>query len=281
MQTRDNRSSLPTLTLALAIAVLELLLLRVAGPPSSHLRVLADLASPMAEPLEGVLAALALAAQALAAYLLFALALRTLTHLPGLVGQAASHAERLLTVPAVRRGIDALLGGALLAHLALAPPPTEAGTGALRPRPAVLSVSTTSAFDERNPWPELVGRMPARESTATEPSTSSASSSSVPLPIWLGGGDGDPGTPSLAADPDPLPAGGAMAHHTIRPGETLWGIAAAHLPGGARGEATIARHWRRIYDTNRDALGSDPDLIHPGVTLSLPPRPPQTPDRLP
>lgn len=278
MQTRDSRGFLPASVLALAIAVLEMLLLRIAGPPSSHLRVLADLASPMAEPLEGVLAALALAAQALGAYLAFALALRTLTHLPGLVGEAANHAERLLTVPAVRRGLDALLGGALLAHLALAPPPAEGGVGTLQPPPAVLSLSTTTALDGRKPWPESVRRTPVRESTAAEPSTSSAASSSVPLPIWLGG---DPGPPSVADDPVPLPASGAMVHHTIRSGESLWGIAAAHLPAGTRGEAAIACHWPRIYDANRDALGSDPDLIHPGVTLSLPPGPTKTPDRLP
>src|SRR6266540_2919976 len=62
---KDRREVLTGLALLVGVGALEALLLRIAGPPSSHLRVLADLANPMAEPLEGTLAAFALSAEAL------------------------------------------------------------------------------------------------------------------------------------------------------------------------------------------------------------------------
>ena len=138
---KDRREVLTGLALLVGVGALEALLLRIAGPPSSHLRVLADLANPMAEPLEGTLAAFALAAEGIAGYLVLALALRTSAHLPGVVGQAANHVERLLTVPAVRRGIDALLGGALIAQLAFAPVSTGTGIGTAQPLPPAVATA--------------------------------------------------------------------------------------------------------------------------------------------
>lgn len=53
------------------------------------------------------------------------------------------------------------------------------------------------------------------------------------------------------------PAGG---HYTVRPGDTLSAIAAAHrLPGG----------WGALYDHNEGVIGSDADLIKPGQQLDL------------
>ncbi|NEB98360.1 LysM peptidoglycan-binding domain-containing protein, partial [Streptomyces anulatus] len=48
--------------------------------------------------------------------------------------------------------------------------------------------------------------------------------------------------------------------YTVRPGDNLWAIAdAQELPGG----------WTGLYETNKDLLGSDPDLILPGQNLDL------------
>jgi hypothetical protein len=48
--------------------------------------------------------------------------------------------------------------------------------------------------------------------------------------------------------------------YTVRPGDNLWAIAdAQELPGG----------WSGLYETNKDLLGSDPDLILPGQHLDL------------
>jgi nucleoid-associated protein YgaU len=56
----------------------------------------------------------------------------------------------------------------------------------------------------------------------------------------------------------------------VRPGDCLWSIAAAHLGRDATARS-IDRAWRAVYDANRDAVGPDPSLIHPGLILSLPP----------
>lgn len=55
----------------------------------------------------------------------------------------------------------------------------------------------------------------------------------------------------------------------VRAGDTLWDIAAAHL-GPDADPATIAATWPLWYDTNRETIGADPDLILPGTRL-LPP----------
>jgi hypothetical protein len=263
MQNSDKRRFMMALALLVAMVVLEVLLLGIAGAPSGHLRVLAGLTNPLAEPLDGVLAALALTAQVLAAYLAMALTLRTLTQLPGLVGRVADSAERALTLPAVRRVLDVLLGGALIAQLALTP--TSIGTMQPSPHAAVTTVAT---FGQASRW------TPAGPTTAeplTSASPTSAPAASVPLPIWLGGHrptSGPPGgyLPEVTARP-----GGVGARHSVEPGETLWTISAAHLPAADRSAADIARYWRRIFGANRGWLGADPNLIHPGVTLAIPP----------
>ncbi|MEV3930135.1 transglycosylase family protein [Streptomyces sp. NPDC049944] len=53
---------------------------------------------------------------------------------------------------------------------------------------------------------------------------------------------------------------GAEGTYTVREGDNLWAIADAQgLTGG----------WTALYETNKDELGSDPDLILPGQNLDL------------
>jgi nucleoid-associated protein YgaU len=48
--------------------------------------------------------------------------------------------------------------------------------------------------------------------------------------------------------------------YTVRPGDSLWAIADAQkVPGG----------WPALYEANKGAVGSDPDLILPGQSLEL------------
>lgn len=55
----------------------------------------------------------------------------------------------------------------------------------------------------------------------------------------------------------------------VRPGDTLWAIARAHR-GSRTDVATTARAVDRWHETNRDVIGSDPDLIRPGQRLTPP-----------
>jgi nucleoid-associated protein YgaU len=54
-------------------------------------------------------------------------------------------------------------------------------------------------------------------------------------------------------------------------GDTLWDIATAHLAPGERTVPNVDRYWRQVYRANRRAIGADPDLIHPGTRLDVPP----------
>lgn len=76
------------------------------------------------------------------------------------------------------------------------------------------------------------------------------------------------GRQRAATPPTPRPSS-ADRTHTVRPGDTLWDIAAAGLGPGAA-DAAVADRWRLIHRRNADVLGPDPDLIHPGTVLRLP-----------
>ncbi|MBS42873.1 MAG: peptidoglycan-binding protein [Nocardioides sp.] len=67
----------------------------------------------------------------------------------------------------------------------------------------------------------------------------------------------------LPADATNLPGDQAPeSEHVVAPGETLTGITE---------EATgSSDNWQALYEANKDVIGSDPDLIHPGQVLVLP-----------
>ncbi len=64
----------------------------------------------------------------------------------------------------------------------------------------------------------------------------------------------------------PAPAGSTV---TVRPGDTLWDIAADHLPPGAT-TTDVAAAWPDWYRANLAVVGGDPDLIRPGQQLDRP-----------
>jgi nucleoid-associated protein YgaU len=68
-----------------------------------------------------------------------------------------------------------------------------------------------------------------------------------------------------------FPGAGHAAHRevVVRPGDTLWGLAARELADTA-GDAAIAERWHLIYELNRDLIGDDPDAIQPDQRLRLP-----------
>lgn len=59
------------------------------------------------------------------------------------------------------------------------------------------------------------------------------------------------------------------AQHTVRPGESLWSISAAHL-GLDNSAPELVTAWPQLYQRNRETLGPDPSLIQPGTVLQLP-----------
>ena len=52
-------------------------------------------------------------------------------------------------------------------------------------------------------------------------------------------------------------------------GDTLWSIAADHLAAGAP-DSEIAAAWPQWYAANAAVIGPDPNLLRPGVELTIP-----------
>jgi hypothetical protein len=74
-----------------------------------------------------------------------------------------------------------------------------------------------------------------------------------------------------APGPSPRPerATTHAAAVVVRPGDSLWAVAAQHLPPDATA-AAIAQTWPTWWWANRAAIGADPGLIHPGLLLTPP-----------
>jgi nucleoid-associated protein YgaU len=57
----------------------------------------------------------------------------------------------------------------------------------------------------------------------------------------------------------PLPK---VVYHTVGKGESLSTIAEKHYGD--------ERHWRHIYEANRQIIGANPDRLQPGMRLRIP-----------
>jgi nucleoid-associated protein YgaU len=184
---------------------------------------------------------LALLVEVLVGYLLVALALHALSLIPGSPGGLAGRVALLVSPGVVRRALDLLVGGAFLAQTTLAAlpglPPGRA-TDTMHTAVASLPASVRPAGPVGSET-----RPPSRRLAA-------------PLPPWLGGGPSN-----------------RRVGYAVEPGDTLWGIAAAHLVPAQRSSANVQRYWRQIYRASRPAVGGDPDLILPGTHLDVPPFP--------
>lgn len=75
-----------------------------------------------------------------------------------------------------------------------------------------------------------------------------------------------PGSSRTAGSAESRPEGGRLR---IRPGDTLWALTESQLPDDAT-DADIAHGWQQLWRANRNLIGPDPDLIHPGGVLRLP-----------
>lgn len=128
-------------------------------------------------------------------------------------------------------------------------PPTVPGPGVGTGEPEEAGVPTTGEPDHP----------PASErATPQEVPRPTAAPGAAPVEVGAVGSRTE-GTATVSAD----------GHHVVRPGDSLWEIAAAHL-GDRATPAEIAAEWPRWYQTNRAVIGADPDLIHPGQALLAP-----------
>jgi nucleoid-associated protein YgaU len=316
------------LTLAEAILVAQ------SGPPATPLETLRHLGDAWADPVAGVLAAMTLLAELLVAYLLVVVALRWLSVVPGSIGRLASRVVLLATPLVVRRTLDLLVGGTLLAQATVAiAPATAVGPRGDLASPALTVTSTACGASGRSVLATRTGSGSAAasltapagyEPVETRPSSRRAS---APLPPWLGGGPSNPppepgptgqrgtgdrsapgeqgnrdqagtsgqpptrgqsGTggragPSDQSGPGHQPglgrqpgvddgAGEPVAGaYIVKPGDTLWDIAAAQLRPTDRSMADVHHYWQQVYRANRSVIGADPDLIHPRTRLDMPP----------
>lgn len=65
---------------------------------------------------------------------------------------------------------------------------------------------------------------------------------------------------AVSATP-PRPVAAPVRTYTVVPGDTLWGIAHRFWGNGTR--------WPEIFNSNRDAIGNNPNLIFPGQTYKI------------
>lgn len=265
---------LRAILLTSAVVLLEFALMRYAGSPGQHLATLQKASAPSADPVAVILAAMAAAAELIALYLLVTVVLRLAAELPGLAGVLARQASDLVTLPLVRRALDGAIGGALLLQVAVAPvvpahatpaaPSRQAAVTATHLAPADAIASTAAAGLAAGGRGADHRPQDATDSEVGPTLTPGPDTTQVPLPGWLGGGspgrDGPAGSPP---QPDP-------AVHVIQRGDTLWAIAEAHLPSELRTNPVIDRYWRQLYAANRNLLGPDPDLIFPGIKITVP-----------
>lgn len=157
----------------------------------------------------------------------------------GVVGQLAGPLVRAvdaLTLPVVRRMLDAALGG--VAVLSVASGPVAAAGNA-----AAAAAET----------PPVLRHLEESEGPA-------AGSVSVPAP-----NDARP----------PVESPAARSSWTVEPGDHLWSIAERVLTERlyrAPGQTEVADYWADLIDANRSRLAHPavPDLIYPGQVFVLP-----------
>jgi hypothetical protein len=111
-------------------------------------------------------------------------------------------------------------------------------------------------------------------STGPEQTTFAVPSMADPAPATASasadtGSITSPAGASVPTKPTPSQTVAPNAIVTVRPGDSLWTIAAAHLAPTAT-DAEIAAAWPRWYAVNSTLIGGNPDQIRPGWQLTIP-----------
>ena len=174
-----------------------------------------------------------------------ALTARLMGRLPGVVGTWAHQIADSITPRFVRTAVAAVIG------IGLGAGPANAGED---PLPLLDRVSSS----------QQSGATPNADPASTPRATSTASPTATP-------------TAAPAADPAADPASSTAAGtvyaapgpYVVKRGDTLWAIAAKHLPPTATA-ADIDHNWREWWLVNRGVIGANPNLIRPGQELAQP-----------
>lgn len=162
------------------------------------------------------------------------------------------------------RGLTGRVAAGLLVAASLGAVPATAAEPAASARVAAAPVQVTA--------PHVLASSTTAEGDAAGETAQVTVPDDLPVPGW---------TPTVAT-PQPVrtvtgevslvsSAAGAPVEDelVVRRGDTLWGIAARHL-GEHATDQDVAEAWPRWYAANRDVIGPDPDLIHPGQRLVVP-----------
>jgi hypothetical protein len=232
-----------------AAVVLSAVGLAALGTGSALLLVLRDAIQALRSPGrvsvdELVVAASATGALVILFWVMLGLALSVVAALPGPLG-ISDRLVDLVAPAAVRRwaalllGVSVVTGGVPMAAMAH----------------ESVAVATVDAPGTPAPAPDWVPSVPEAGPAAPAPDW-------VPTPVRA--------LPSVTLTaPRPSATGAEVREVTVRRGDTLWDIAAAHLSADAT-DAEIADAWQRWFQANRSVIGPDPDLILPGQVLRIP-----------
>jgi hypothetical protein len=152
---------------------------------------------------------------------------------PGRVGRLAGAVAARVTPVALRSVVRVALG----AGVTLAP----------------VVVPGAAAWAAAGPVPALAG-LPVLDRAVSPAAAAGGGAEGPVVPV--------PGT---------APATGSHVRTVVvvRPGDSLWAIAARHLPGRPT-DAEIAQEWPRWYAANRGVIGPDPAVVRPGQHLVVP-----------
>lgn len=227
------------------------------------------------EPTTPLVGLVALVAWACTAWLTLLVALVAGAGAPGALGRCAERGAARIAPTSVRAVVRVALGTTVALTV-------FGGT-------SVALADTRPAASSSLDWPGAAARVPSSQASPG-PSLDWATPTAPPAPVQVQVVP-RPSVPAVAPQTDPpVPVHARLPHHAlshhakagrasapsgratvVRPGDSLWQIAARAVGPGATAEQ-VAQAWPQWWSANRDVIGENPDLIHPGDTLVPPTR---------